>query len=83
MWGQTGVRFTIRGTEPNRGRSIAAFPSGTLLQGQQTTADGTGMVYFSCDRKQTVFGSVYEGAGSNEAITARGWSPLNMTPTIC
>ena len=54
--------------------SIAAFPGGTLLQGQQTTADGTGLVYFSCDNKQTVFGSVYEGAGSGEAITARGWS---------
>lgn len=54
--------------------SVAAFPGGTLLQGQQTTADGTGMVYFSCDKKQTVFGSVYEGAGSSEAITARGWS---------
>ena len=49
--------------------SIAAFPDGTRLQGQQTTADGTGMVYFSCDNKQTVFGSVYQG----DAITARGW----------
>ena len=54
--------------------SVAAFPGGTLLQGQQTTADGTGMVYFSCENKQTVFGSVYEGAGSSEAVTARGWS---------
>ena len=32
------------------------------------------MVYFSCENKQTVFGSVYEGAGSSEAVTARGWS---------
>jgi hypothetical protein len=54
--------------------SIAAFPGGTLLQGQQTTAAGTGMVYFSCENKQTVFGSVYEGADSSEAVTARGWS---------
>ena len=54
--------------------SIASFPGGTMLQGRQTTADGTGMVYFSCDGKQTVFGSVYEAAGTGDAVTARGWS---------
>jgi hypothetical protein len=32
------------------------------------------MVYFSCDNKQTVLSSVYESAGTGEAITARGWS---------
>jgi hypothetical protein len=54
--------------------SIAAFPGGTLLQGRQTTADGAGMIYFSCDGKQTVLGSVYEAAGTGDAITAREWS---------
>ncbi|MGH7344234.1 MAG: hypothetical protein ACREK4_04930, partial [Candidatus Rokuibacteriota bacterium] len=54
--------------------SIAAFPGGTMLQGQQATADGSGMIYFSCDNKQTVLGSVYEAAGQGEPITARGWS---------
>jgi hypothetical protein len=54
--------------------SIASFPGGTMLQGRQTTADGTGMVYFSCDGKQTVLGSVYEAAGKGDAVTARGWS---------
>jgi len=54
--------------------SVAPFPGGTMLQGRQTTADGTGMVYFSCDSKQTVFGSVYEAAGTGDAVSARGWS---------
>jgi hypothetical protein len=54
--------------------SVVAFPGGTLLQGQQATADGTGTVYFSCDNQQTILGSVYESAGTGEPITARGWS---------
>jgi hypothetical protein len=54
--------------------SVVAFPGGTRLQGQQATADGTGMVYFSCDNKQTVLGSVYESAAAGEPSTARGWS---------
>ena len=54
--------------------SMASFPGGTMLQGRQTTADGTGMVYFSCDGTQTVLGSVYEAAGKGDAVTARGWS---------
>jgi hypothetical protein len=54
--------------------SAVAFPGGTRLQGQQATADGTGMVYFSCDNKQTVLGSVYESAGTGEPITAQEWS---------
>ena len=54
--------------------SVVAFPGGTRLQGQQATADGTGMVYFSCDNKQTVLGSVYESAATGEPSTARGWS---------
>ena len=54
--------------------STAAFPGGTRLQGQQASADGSGMVYFSCDNKQTVLGSVYETGGRGEPITARGWN---------
>ena len=53
--------------------SIASFPGGAMLQGRQTTADGSGMVYFSCDETQIVFGSVYEVAGPGEAVIARGW----------
>ena len=54
--------------------SIAAFPGGARLQGQQATADGTATLYFSCDNKQTVLGSVYQAAGSGERVDARGWS---------
>jgi hypothetical protein len=54
--------------------SIAESPGGARLRGHQTTADGTGTLYFSCDNKQTVFGSVYESAGGGERIDARGWS---------
>ena len=54
--------------------SIASFPGGTMLQGRQTTADGSGMVYFSCDDTQTVFGSVYEAPGSGETVTPDGWN---------
>jgi hypothetical protein len=52
---------------------IAAFPGGVMLQGRQATADGSGMVYLSCDNKQTVLGSVHEGAGAGEPDTARRW----------
>ena len=63
----------------NNGRTppewrIAAFAGGARLQGQQATADGTATLYFSCDNKQTVFGSVYEAAGRGERVDARGWS---------
>ena len=54
--------------------SLATSPGGTLLQGQQVTVGGTGMVYFSCDNKQTVLGSVYEAAGTSDAVNARAWS---------
>jgi hypothetical protein len=54
--------------------SRAAFPGGTLLQGQQVTVDGTGMLSFSCENKRTVLASAYEAAGTSEAITARGWT---------
>jgi hypothetical protein len=30
-------------------------------------------VSFSCDEKQTVFGSAYEAAGAGEAVSAPGW----------
>jgi hypothetical protein len=56
--------------------SIAASPGGTMLQGRQTTTDGSGTVFFSCDDKQTVFGSVYEAAGVGEAVSAQGWRHL-------
>jgi len=50
--------------------SISAFPGGSLLQGRQTTADGTGTMFFSCDGTQTVFGSVSALAGEKEPIAA-------------
>jgi ATP-dependent protease ClpP protease subunit len=65
--------------------SIASFPGGAMLQGRQTTADGRGMVYFSCDDTQVVFGSVYEAAGPGEAVAARGsnhWLTLNSAEAI-
>lgn len=54
--------------------SVASFPGGTMLQGRQTTADGSGMVYFSCEATQTVFGSVYDGVVPDDTVTARGWN---------
>jgi hypothetical protein len=53
--------------------SIAKSSGGSRLQGRQVTADGTGMVSFSCDKKQTVFGSVYEAADKGEPIDIHGW----------
>ena len=37
------------------------------------TADGRGTVFFSCDEKQTIFGSVYEAAGKGEPAVVRRW----------
>lgn len=54
--------------------STASSPRGTRLQGRQATTDGTGTVSFSCDGKQTVFGSAYDAAGTGEPIAARGWT---------
>jgi hypothetical protein len=56
--------------------SVTPFPGGTLLQGRQATADGTGTVFFSCDDTRTVFGSVDEAAGNEDALAAGGWSHL-------
>jgi hypothetical protein len=67
-----GVVNNNNGRKPPEWR-IAAFPGGIMLQGRQATADRSGMVYFSCDNKQTVLGSVHEGAGPGEPATARGW----------
>ena len=53
--------------------SIAKSPGGARLRGRQVTADGTGTVSFSCDKKQTVFGSVFEAASKGERIDTRGW----------
>jgi hypothetical protein len=53
--------------------SITPFPGGTMLQGRQATADGKGTVFFSCDGKQTVFGSVHEAAGESASASVQGW----------
>src|SRR5262245_30610662 len=53
--------------------SIGEFPGGTGLRGRQTTTEGSGTVFFSCDDKQAVFGSVYEAVGVREVIGAPGW----------
>ena len=60
------------GRQPPRW-SIEKGPGGSRLQGRQVTIDGDGAVSFSCDKQQTVFGSVYEAAG-RERIDARAWS---------
>ena len=54
--------------------SVTPFPGGTLLQGRQATADGTGTVFFSCDDTRTVFGAVDAAAGDEDAPAAGGWS---------
>jgi ATP-dependent protease ClpP protease subunit len=51
---------------------------GTVLEGRQSTTDGTGVVTFSCDRRQTVLGSVYEGGKKGDAIAAGRWSHVLM-----
>src|SRR5262245_8912007 len=51
--------------------SIASFPGGTMLEGRQATAAGRDTVFFSCDDKQTIFGSVYEAAGKGAPVAAR------------
>ena len=56
--------------------SIATAPGGALLQGQQATIDGSGAVSFSCDRAQTVFGTVYESASTGEPSAAPAWRHL-------
>jgi hypothetical protein len=53
--------------------SVAPFPRGTMLQGRQATAKGRGTVFFSCDEKETIFGSVYEAAGKGEPAVGRRW----------
>jgi hypothetical protein len=56
--------------------SLVTSPAGTLLQGQQVTIDGTGIVSFSCDGSRTVFGAVYESAGANDPGAASAWRHL-------
>jgi hypothetical protein len=53
--------------------SIATMPGGSRLQGRQVTIDGTGIVSFSCDKKQTVFGSVYQPIETGERLDTQGW----------
>jgi len=67
------LRVVYDGREPPEW-SIAPYPGGTMLQGRQTTDEGSGTVFFSCDGRQTTFGSVYEGAGEGQAAAERGWS---------
>jgi hypothetical protein len=66
--------------------STTASPRGTLLQGRQITTGGSGTVSFSCDDKQTVFGSVYEAADRGEPMAvARGsrhWLTLDTDDEI-
>ena len=66
------LRVVNDGREPPEW-SIAPFPGGTMLQGRQATADGRGTVFFSCDEKQTIFGSVYAAAGTGEPAAVRRW----------
>lgn len=53
--------------------SVGELSGGTRLIGRQTTTDGSSSVFFSCDEKQTVFGSVYEAASVGEPVSAPGW----------
>ena len=53
--------------------SIAKSSRSSRLQGRQVTADGTATVSFSCDKKQTVFGSDYEAADQGDPIDTHGW----------
>ena len=53
---------------------VSTFPGGTALEGRQATIDGTGSVSFSCDHKQIIFGSVYDGPGQDGLVTAQKWS---------
>lgn len=66
------LRVVNDGREPPEW-SVTPFPGGTMLQGRQATADGRGTVFFSCDEKQTIFGSAYEAAGKPEAAAVRRW----------
>jgi len=54
--------------------SVAALPGGSRLEGKQSTPSGTGNVFFSCDKKQTVFGAVDEARGTDAPADAQGWS---------
>ena len=66
------LRVVHDGREPPEWSS-APFPGGTMLQGRQATADGRGTVFFSCDEKQTTFGSVYEAADKGEPAAVQQW----------
>ena len=50
--------------------SLRSFPGGTLLQGRQATADGTGTVFFSCDGTRTMFGATHPSAGDGQPSAA-------------
>ena len=66
------LRVVDDGREPPEW-SLAPFPGGTMLEGRQTSADGRATLFFSCDEKQTIFGSVYETAKKVERATVRRW----------
>jgi hypothetical protein len=69
------LRVADNGRRPPRW-SIVPTPRGGVLQGQQTTTDGTGALSFSCDDKQTILGSVYEPAAEGESMAAGRWIHL-------
>jgi hypothetical protein len=54
--------------------SVEPFPGGSRLLGKQSTPDGTSTVFFSCDRKQTVFGSIDQAHGNDGPADGRGWN---------
>jgi hypothetical protein len=54
------------GRQPPRW-SIEKNPGGSRLQGRQVTIDGTGTVWLSCDKQQTLL-------GTSERVDAPGWS---------
>jgi hypothetical protein len=56
------LRVSHDGRQPPKW-TIVTTPRGRVLQGQQTTTDGTGTVSFSCDDKQTVLEATHEAAG--------------------
>ena len=54
--------------------SVVAVPGGSRLQGKQSTPRRTSRVFFSCDKKQTVFGAIDEASGTDAPADAQGWS---------
>src|SRR5262245_54626706 len=68
-----GLGVVNNGRQPPRW-SIEKKAGGSQLKGRQVTMDGTGVVSFSWDKQQTIFGSAYEAADKGERFDARRWS---------